>query len=126
MVTQTIAAEGGGLWKEYAGGYSDYVRQRPAASSEASKKAQSTKGRAARVKLSYKESPELEALPAEIEALELEQKTLSEKMHAPEYFRQPPETLRADQQRISAIEAALMEKLERWDALEAKAKAAGL
>src|SRR5438093_171752 len=30
IVTQTIAAEGNGAWKEYAGGYSDYVRQRPA------------------------------------------------------------------------------------------------
>src|SRR5687767_3496357 len=28
VVTQTLAAEGDGKWKEYAGGYSDYVRQR--------------------------------------------------------------------------------------------------
>src|SRR5438874_13594566 len=28
VVTQTLAAEGSGVWKEYAGGYSDYVRQR--------------------------------------------------------------------------------------------------
>src|SRR5687767_6856564 len=30
VVTQTIAAEGDGTWKEYAGGYSDYLRQRAA------------------------------------------------------------------------------------------------
>jgi energy-coupling factor transporter ATP-binding protein EcfA2 len=30
VVTQTIASEGGGLWKEYVGGYSDWLRQRPA------------------------------------------------------------------------------------------------
>src|SRR5882672_1281397 len=30
VVTQTLAFEGSGLWKEYAGGYSDYLRQRPA------------------------------------------------------------------------------------------------
>ncbi len=28
VVTQTIAAEGDGKWKEYAGGYSDWLRQR--------------------------------------------------------------------------------------------------
>src|SRR5581483_4492826 len=28
VVTQTLAAEGDGLWKEYAGGYTDYVAQR--------------------------------------------------------------------------------------------------
>ena len=30
VVTQTLAAEGNGVWREYAGGYSDYLRQRPA------------------------------------------------------------------------------------------------
>ncbi len=29
VVTQTLAAEGNGLWREYAGGYSDYLQQRP-------------------------------------------------------------------------------------------------
>ena len=28
VVTQTLAAEGNGLWREYAGGYSDYLQQR--------------------------------------------------------------------------------------------------
>src|SRR3954447_19193792 len=35
VVTQTLAAEGEGLWREYAGGYSDYVQQRPAVASDA-------------------------------------------------------------------------------------------
>ncbi len=30
VVTQTVAADGGGLWREYVGGYSDWLRQRPA------------------------------------------------------------------------------------------------
>lgn len=29
VVTQTIAAEGDGVWKEYAGGYADWERVRP-------------------------------------------------------------------------------------------------
>ena len=31
VVTQTVAAEGNGRWREYVGGYSDWLRQRPAA-----------------------------------------------------------------------------------------------
>ena len=30
VVTQVLAPEGGGLWREYVGGYGDWVRQRPA------------------------------------------------------------------------------------------------
>jgi len=35
------------------------------------------------------------------------------------------DTLRADQRRSEEIEALLMEKLERWEALEARATASG-
>ncbi len=28
VVTQTLAAEGGGIWREYVGGYSDWLQQR--------------------------------------------------------------------------------------------------
>ena len=122
VVTQTLAAEGGGAWKEYAGGYTDWVRQRPARAA-AEKPAEKSGGPArerVRAKLSYKETRELAALPREIEALEAEQAALAAKMHDPEYFRQPGEVLRADQRRSEEIEALLLEKLERWEALEAK------
>jgi hypothetical protein len=42
-------------------------------------------------------------------------------MGDPEYYRQPPEALRAEQRRNGEIETLLMEKLERWHALESKA-----
>jgi ABC transport system ATP-binding/permease protein len=118
VVTQTLAAEGNGVWREYAGGYTDYERQRPAAKEEqaSEKKAVPVRERA-RVKLSYKETRELEALPGEIEALEAEQRSLAEKMSGPDYFRQQAEALRADRARSDEIEALLMEKLERWHAL---------
>ena len=127
VVTQTLAAEGGGAWQEYAGGYSDWLRQRPARSGaeKAAEKAVGAARERARAKLSYKETRELEALPGEIEALEAEQSALAAKMHDAEYFRQPADVLRADQRRSEAIEALLLEKLERWEALEAKARAAG-
>jgi ABC transport system ATP-binding/permease protein len=125
VVTQTLAPEGDGVWKEYAGGYSDYLRQKPAAAPAPPEKKMVVREKG-RFKLSYKETRELEALPAEIEALELEQKSLFDKMHSPDYYRQPPDALRADQQRSAEIEALLLEKLERWEALESKAKAGTL
>jgi ATP-binding cassette subfamily F protein uup len=121
VVTQTLAAEGNGLWREYPGGWSDYLRQRPAASQEKIIPKGKGQGPAprTRTRLSYKETRELEALPAEIEALETEQKALAERMSAPDYFRQPPDALRGDRARSAEIEKLLMEKLERWAALEA-------
>ena len=120
VVTQTIASEGGGKWKEYAGGYSDWVRQRPKnGEKDSSKKDLSTREKP-RAKLSYKETRELEALPKEIAALEAEQQALAAKTHAPEYYRQKPGVLRDDQKRLGDIEALLQAKLERWTALESK------
>ena len=130
IVTQTLAAEGGGVWKEYAGGYTDWLRQRsghqdpsPPPRGGVAREA-GRGGDRPRTKLTYKETRELESLPGEIAALEAEQHALAARTSAPEYFRQAPEVLRADQQRINAIEASLMEKLERWEALESKARAA--
>jgi ATP-binding cassette subfamily F protein uup len=122
VVTQTLAAEGDGTWKEYAGGYSDYVRQRgePAAETADRQKAAAPRERAVSRKLTYKETRELEALPAGIEALEAEQKALFARMHEPDYYRQPPELLRADQARAAEIERLLEQKLERWTELEAR------
>jgi ATP-binding cassette subfamily F protein uup len=121
VVTQTLAAEGGGRWREYAGGYSDYVRQRPPDPLSRESRVESERGGSRtrnRVKLSYKETRELEALPGEIEALEAEQQALGARMSEPEYFRQGADILRADQARSAEIEALLTEKLERWHALE--------
>jgi ATP-binding cassette subfamily F protein uup len=130
VVTQTLVAEGDGRWQEYAGGYTDYLSQRAAPPSGPQKSAAGTAPGAAaapgreraRVKLSYKETRELDALPGEIAALEREQQALAARMSDPEYFRQSAETLRNDHARNEAIETALMEKLERWEALEAKAR----
>ena len=133
VVTQILAPDGSagrgdkggdGSWREYAGGYSDYVRQRPDKEEVLRDKPSPVREKRRGPKLSYKETQELEALPEQIQVLELEQKKLSERMCAPDYFRQPPEILRAEQQRTKEIEALLHGKLERWESLEAKAKAA--
>ena len=121
VVTSTLAAEGDGKWKEYVGGYSDYVRQRTLQKETVLEKKTAAVKQKSRTKLSYKETRELESLPKEIEALEAEQKQLAAKISGPEYYRQPPDVLRADQARSGEIEALLLAKLERWEALEAKA-----
>jgi ATP-binding cassette subfamily F protein uup len=127
IVTQTIAAEGNGTWKEYVGGYTDWLRQKSAVADFQESRIKTTATREkTKAKLSYKETRELESLPKEIAALETEQQALAAKMHAPEYYRQPPDVLRADQQRIGEIEALLHGKLERWEALEARTSGAGV
>jgi ATP-binding cassette subfamily F protein uup len=130
VVTQSIAAEGDGRWKEYVGGYTDWLAQRPAlpggretpAGTAASAPASARKERA---KLTFKERRELEALPAELEALEREQHALSASMASPGYHRQGAAAIRADRARAAAIEHELAAKFERWVALEDKANAAG-
>jgi len=120
VVTSVLAPEGDGKWKEYAGGYSDWLRQRPAAAVEEKPAAKAPAREKARVKLSYKEQRALEALPGEIEALEAEQKSLEEHMRAPDYYKVGAEALRRDKARADEIEGLLMEKLERWAVLDAR------
>ncbi len=122
VVTQTLASEGGGKWKEYVGGYSDWLRQRTQEKETVLRKESSSREKPRAAKLSYKESRELEALPKEIAALEAEQHALAAKMSHPEYFKQSKEHLRTDQARTAEIEALLTEKLERWESLEAKTR----
>jgi len=128
VVTQTLAPEGGGAWKTYVGGYSDWVAQR---SAQQDAKTQAARTEAvpqaavrAKPKLNYKEMRELDALPGEIEALEAEQKVLAAKMADPAYYQQGAAAMKSDHLRSGEIEALLQAKLERWEALEAKARPA--
>jgi ATP-binding cassette subfamily F protein uup len=137
VVTQTLVAESRdgslGTWHEYPGGYSDWVAQRPrpAPAAEAAGAASATvPSRAAggaparygavRAKLSFAERRELEALPDEIEALEREQHTLTERMCLPDYHREGAEKMKADRARAGEIEHALAGKFERWGELDGR------
>jgi ATP-binding cassette subfamily F protein uup len=128
VVTQTIAAEGNGLWREYVGGYSDWLRQRrpgpagadakPAVATKSPTPAAPAQPSRPRTKLSYKEQRELDGLPLEIESLEREQAELTARMSRPDYHRQSGDQLRADGKRLEEIEALLLAKFARWEALE--------
>ena len=127
IATQTLAPDGDGRWREYVGGYSDWLAQRPAAApapaAAVAAAPAAPRERSAR-KLSYKEQRELDALPGEIEALEAEQQALSARMHGAEYHATAPAQMAADAQRTSELEALLHGKLERWTELDEKAKEA--
>ncbi|MEF9943945.1 MAG: ATP-binding cassette domain-containing protein, partial [Burkholderiaceae bacterium] len=129
VVTQVIAAEGDGQWREYVGGYSDWLRQRPAPVEKIEAKPEAAPAPAPvrkteRVKLSFKETRELEALPGELEALEAEQSAFTAAMSSLEYHKRSPDEMRADGERAAEVERLLEQKFERWAALEEKAKAA--
>jgi ABC transport system ATP-binding/permease protein len=126
VVTQTLAGTGDGLWREYVGGYSDWLQQKgktpalsrpnkPAASTPGAKPASKDKPRG---KLSYKEQRELEALPDEIEALEREQSQLTALMSGPDYHRRAARQIRDDRRRSEEIETLLLAKFARWESLE--------
>ena len=127
VVTQTLVAEGNGVWREYVGGYSDWVRQRTRTEEDSPSKPGAVTAkpapRAQRAKLSYKEQRELIALPAEIELLENEQRVLAERMNQVGYHRELVGQIKSDRLRIEQIEHLIAAKFEQWSALEARARA---
>ena len=124
VVTGTLVFEGDGRVTEYVGGYDDWLAQRPPLLSEPAGKpsvpAKSSKPRRERPrKLTYKERLELEALPQTIEALEAEQATLHEQMADPAFYKEAGATIAGAKSRLAALDAALENAYERWEALEA-------
>jgi ABC transport system ATP-binding/permease protein len=130
VVTQTIAAEGNGRWREYVGGYTDWLRQRPQARVPDMRAAPATAPQAETAptpkrKLSYKEQRELESLPASIEALENEQQALHERICAQDYHRAGSEQMRRDRERTAELVSLIATSMDRWEQLEALASKIG-
>jgi ATP-binding cassette subfamily F protein uup len=134
VVTQTLASEGGGSWKEYAGGYSAWLEQRPAhrlatrstpvpRMRPPSAAAEPSRPSTAAHKLTFKETRELEQLPARIVSLEQEQQSLTDRMSTADYHARGAEQIRLDRQRLEAIGAELEDAFTRWAELEARAAA---
>jgi len=134
VVTQSIVFEGDGKLTEIVGGYADWLdwrqRQQRAASESAQAAASRTSAPPAparpvpKNKLSYKEARELEALPAQMDALEAEQAQIAERLADPALYQSSPQDATALHARSEAIEAELLAALARWEALEAKSAAA--
>ena len=133
VVTSLIVHEGHGIWREYEGGIEDWITQSersnkgrtvsvpqtsgsaPAPKSEAGPPSERERTR----KLSYKEQREWEALPSLIDTLEAEQRTIQQTLADGTLYTKDAAKAQALAQRHDEIEMALLEALERWEALEA-------
>jgi ATP-binding cassette subfamily F protein uup len=143
VATSVIASEGGGKWREYVGGFTDWQIQSQRsqqmaqeAQKEASKEAakdsakdsaaskDSPAGRNAQraPKLSFKEQRELEALPEKIAALETEQKAIGAQLEDGAIFAKDAQEGKRLSERYAAIDEELLLALERWDELEKRRK----
>jgi ATP-binding cassette subfamily F protein uup len=135
VVTQVVVAEGQGVWREYVGGYSDWERvkaEAPAVAATAAPKPGSTKNAdvsssaqnvvGKKVKLSYKEQRELEELPKLIASLEDEQSAITLQLNAPDFYKTNPADAKRMNARFAEIEDLLLDALERWERIEARAK----
>ncbi|MBS7350438.1 MAG: ATP-binding cassette domain-containing protein [Comamonas sp.] len=131
VVTSIIAAEGNGQWREYEGSVQDWLTQslraqqlaqaaeKPSAAPASKPETQTTSADTppTKRKLSYKEQRELEQLPAQIEAWEEEQASIRAELADPSIYATNNERALALHQRDGELEEALMEALERWEAL---------
>ena len=126
VVTSTIVFEENGRIREYVGGYSDWVRQgRQLAVTDTPYEAEERRRRAAErrsqrpaTKLSYKDQRELNALPAEIEALEAAIADLQQTVADPGFYAQDADTVRETLERLTEAEAELERRIDRWGELE--------
>jgi ATP-binding cassette subfamily F protein uup len=132
VATQTLVALGDGRWREYPGGYSDWIDQggqwpiENRAGEDSSQQNRFTQPIAQEVpvvkqrrKLSFKEQRELEDIPERIDRLETEQARLQSAMSSADYYRQGAEQMRLHKSRLEEIDQALIALLERWEALQA-------
>ena len=136
VVTEVLAPEGDGKWREYVGGYTEWFTQRqqendPFAAAKTEKKAEKTekpgkneKPREVipqKIKLSWREARELEALPEKLEAMEKEQATIINAMSAFDYHSKPVEDIKADKLRLEELEKSIADGWTRWEALSEEA-----
>jgi ATP-binding cassette subfamily F protein uup len=131
LVTSVIAVEGGGRVAESAGGYADYLRQRPAPPGPAptpraaTPAAASAAPRAARApRLGYQEQRELAQLPKRLADLGAEIARLEQRLADPGLYGRDPAGFAATGDRLGAARAELDAAELRWLELEEKREAA--
>ncbi len=130
VVTSTFVFEGEGRVQEYVGGYEDWVRQRTD-SSPPQRTQRTTRTRTASPvveisrqpkKRSYKEQRELDALPAQIEALEAEQRELNARIAGSEFYKEGGSAIAAALARLEAARRELDHAYARWHELESRSR----
>lgn len=129
VATFAIAPDKNGKWTSYAGGYEEWLRWRAKEGkeekkTEAAKEAPKEKSvkpkRQSKGGLTYKERQALEALPAEIEALETRQNELIEQMQSPDYAAKSAEDKLKLGDELTDVGSCLEQKYQLWEQLEEK------
>ena len=126
VVTEVLAPEGNGLWREYVGGYSDWQHYKPKVGSAVKKaeivdKVVPKKPKQAKIKLSYKENKELETLPEHLMQLEAERDELISSMNAPDYYTSHnAQEIKEQTELLQNLEAQINQGYQRWEELENK------
>ncbi len=127
VVTSTVVFEEGGGVREYVGGYSDWLRQGrklsetddPNQAKTGASLSDETRQKKVARKLSYKDQRELDALPDEIDALEVEIARLQASVAAPSFYEQDADGVQAGLAELATAEQSLEQRVERWGELEA-------
>jgi ATP-binding cassette subfamily F protein uup len=127
VVTSTLVFEVPGRIEGYAGGYDDWLTQRPADITPEPEKPVPGRDRKSasspavtRKKLGYMEKRELASLPGRIESLEARQQELFQTMAAPDFYRMDGERIGAVKQELAQIERDLECAFARWELLESR------
>jgi len=112
--------------REYVGGYSDWLRQRPAEKAVEKKPIDQTSDPAppkteTKKKLAFHEKREYDAISIEIEQMEEQIKTLEEAMANPEFFQSDPEHAAEESARYQALQNDLELKFLRFMELDERA-----
>jgi ABC transport system ATP-binding/permease protein len=124
VVTSTLVFEGQGQVNEYAGGYDDWLIQRPQPKQERlpAKKSCNKHGpetsRSKERKLGFKEKRELKELPLKIDTFEAEQKELYAIMSDPMFYKKGKEEIASAQAHLTEVEDEIKAAYLRWEALE--------
>jgi ATP-binding cassette subfamily F protein uup len=125
LVTSIIAVEGDGDVKEYTGGYTDYINQRPThgggiIAKPVAPKTPQAKTQSPRTRLSFNEARELDLLPGKMDALATELARLEADLADPSLYTRDPARFQKFAARADAARAELESAEERWLELEAK------
>ena len=128
---RTVAPLGGGRWGVFAGGWSDYLAQRPdpaGAAAGAASKDRPTEATAPAAApkpagLSFTESHRLDALPGVIARLEAEAAKLSALLADPALYGREPVKFAKATEMLAERQAALAAAEEEWLALAERAEA---
>jgi len=124
VVTSTFVFGKQGNVQEYAGGYDDWLIQRPKDITETKpepekKIKKKSKPEAGLKKLTFKEARELESLPQKIEAMETEQKSVYNSMSDSLSYQKGSVLINQAKAKIKELEQSLPAAYARWEELEA-------